>query len=96
MNSTKKTKNKIFATDAAPTAMPPKPNTAATKAITKKTAAQYNMIQALLKTYGLRISFDLTAAVEKHKACPSVEKLAITLELLRLSGEASGWSHVDL
>jgi len=44
---TKNTKNKIFATPAALAASPPKPKTAANSAITKNTAAQYNMIQSL-------------------------------------------------
>lgn len=37
-------KNKILAILAAPTAMPVKPNSAATIAITKKIAAQRNII----------------------------------------------------
>ena len=36
-------KNRTFAIEAAPEAMPPNPNKAATKAITRKTAAQYNI-----------------------------------------------------
>ena len=43
MNRTMKTMKRIFAMPAAPAAMPPKPKTAATMAMTKKTAAQYNM-----------------------------------------------------
>src|SRR5690606_27502801 len=38
-NMTRKMKNRIFAMLAAPAAIPPKPKKAATRAITKKTAA---------------------------------------------------------
>ena len=41
---TRNTMKRIFAAPAALAAMPPKPKTAATRAMTKKTAAQYNMI----------------------------------------------------
>lgn len=42
-NKTIKTKNKIFAMEAAPTAIPVKPNTAATIATIKNISAQRNM-----------------------------------------------------
>jgi hypothetical protein len=42
-NRIKNTTNKTFAIPAASTAIPPKPKMAATSAITKNTAAQYNM-----------------------------------------------------
>jgi hypothetical protein len=40
----RKTKNKILAIPAALAAIPPKPKKAAIMAMTKKTAAQYNMV----------------------------------------------------
>jgi hypothetical protein len=43
-NSTIKMKNKILAIEVAPAAMPPKPNTAATIATTKKMTVQRNII----------------------------------------------------
>jgi hypothetical protein len=42
-NNTRKMKNMILAIDAAPAAIPPKPNIAATMATTKNIKAQYNM-----------------------------------------------------
>jgi len=45
--NTKNTKKRIFATPAALAAMPPKPNTAASSAITKNIAAQYNIVKLL-------------------------------------------------
>ena len=39
-----KMKNKIFAIDAAPAAIPPKPNTAATIAIIKNTIDQRSIV----------------------------------------------------
>jgi hypothetical protein len=45
----RKMKNKIFAIPAAPAATPPNPKIAATNAMTKKTAAQYNIILSSLK-----------------------------------------------
>ena len=44
INKTRKTKNKIFAMEAAPAASPPKPNIAATIAIMKNIAAQRNIL----------------------------------------------------
>ena len=44
MNRTKKMKNKTFAIDAAPAAIPPNPNTAAIIAITKKITVQRNIV----------------------------------------------------
>jgi hypothetical protein len=44
INKTKKTKNKILAIPAAPAAIPPKPNTAAIIATTKKITVQRNII----------------------------------------------------
>jgi hypothetical protein len=46
MNRIKKTKNRIFAAPTASIAMPPNPKTAAIKAMTKNTAAQYNMARS--------------------------------------------------
>lgn len=43
-NSTKKTKNKIFAIEAAPAAMPVNPKRAATNAITRKMSDQRNIV----------------------------------------------------
>jgi len=43
INSTRNTKNKIFAIPAAPAAIPLKPNNAATRATMKKRNAQYNI-----------------------------------------------------
>jgi hypothetical protein len=47
MKITRKTKNKNLAMPAAAPATPPKPRSAATKAITRKTAAQYNIFHLL-------------------------------------------------
>jgi len=46
--STKKIKNIIFAIPAAAPAMPPKPNTAAIKAITKNVIVQRNIVFSLV------------------------------------------------
>ena len=43
MNSARKIKNKTFAIEAAPSAIPPKPNTAAIIAIIKKITDQRNI-----------------------------------------------------
>jgi hypothetical protein len=43
---TRNTMNKILATPAALAAMPPKPKTAASSAMMKNTAAQYNMTKS--------------------------------------------------
>ena len=48
--STTKTKNKIFAMDAAPAAIPPKPKTAAMIATMKNASAQLNMIVSFTVT----------------------------------------------
>ncbi|MEY4579136.1 MAG: hypothetical protein RL701_3839, partial [Pseudomonadota bacterium] len=48
--STRNTKNRIFAMPAALAAMPPKPKNAAAKAITKNTAAQYNILSSSTDT----------------------------------------------
>jgi hypothetical protein len=45
----RKMKNKILAIPAALAATPPNPKIAATNAMTKKTAAQYNIILPSLK-----------------------------------------------
>ncbi len=44
INNTKKIKNKIFAIEAAPAAIPPNPNTAAIIAITKNVIVQRNIV----------------------------------------------------
>tara|TARA_Y100000782_G_scaffold67816_1_gene73780 strand:+ start:231 stop:407 length:177 start_codon:yes stop_codon:yes gene_type:complete len=44
MNSTKKTRNRIFAIPVAVPAMPPKPRTAAMMAIIRKVIAQLSMV----------------------------------------------------
>lgn len=46
INRITKMKKRTLAMPAAPAANPPKPKTAATIAITKKTAAQYNIIDS--------------------------------------------------
>jgi hypothetical protein len=43
-NNTMKTKNKIFAIDEAPAAIPPKPNTAAMIATTRNITVQRNIV----------------------------------------------------
>jgi len=43
-NSTKKIKNKIFAIEAAPAAIPPNPNTAAMIAMIRNMTVQRNMV----------------------------------------------------
>jgi hypothetical protein len=47
INNTKKIKNKIFAIEAAPAAIPVKPKIAATIAITKNMAAHLSIIKVL-------------------------------------------------
>jgi hypothetical protein len=47
INNAKKMKKSTFAILAAPSAMPPKPNTAAMIAITKKTILQRNIVNGL-------------------------------------------------
>ena len=44
-NNTKKIKNKIFAIEAAPAAMPPNPNTAAMIAMIRNMTVQRNMLK---------------------------------------------------
>src|SRR5215813_7349177 len=52
-------KNRTFAISAAPAAMPPKPKIAAISAITKNTAAQYNMTSSFV----VRGSANMTPAL---------------------------------
>ena len=47
-NSTKNTKNKILAMDAAPAAIPPNPNIAATMATIKNITVQRNITHNLI------------------------------------------------
>ena len=47
MKTIKKTTKRIFAIPADAVAIPPKPNNAATIAITRNTTAQYNMMTPL-------------------------------------------------
>lgn len=48
MTNIKNTKNKVLATDAAPAAIPPKPKTAATIAMTKNIADHLSMTKDFL------------------------------------------------
>jgi hypothetical protein len=60
MKSTRNTKNKIFAILAAPAAIPPKPNTAAMIATTRKITVQRNI------TFNLKVN-NINPIV--HKTC---------------------------
>src|ERR1044072_5250800 len=70
--STRKTKNRILAIPAAPAAMPPKPKSAATKAMTRKIRAQRSI--AFLLPWRPRRAVSVTAVAErrytsKNQAC---------------------------
>jgi hypothetical protein len=69
-NSTRNTKNSICAIELAVPAIPPKPKTAAIKAITKNVNAQLNMIHLpfLLK---IRLVHVATSAIATNATVPS-------------------------
>ena len=75
--STMKIKNKIFAIEAAPAAIPPNPNTAAMIATTRKVTVQRNITFNLI---GYRCYFVSTPYYIKYRAIHKIIDKPIALE----------------